>query len=67
MNPASLIALSLQLLPLVKTGLTEFVAWINSLRAAAIANGEWTPEQQEAYRTALLDADIQPWEQPDAE
>jgi hypothetical protein len=45
--------LALAILPLVETGVTNFVAWINAMRTAALQAGEWTPDQEAAYRAAL--------------
>jgi hypothetical protein len=50
---AAAIQLGLALLPLVETGVTEFIAWIASLRAAALQTGEWTDEQEAAFRASL--------------
>lgn len=63
---ASIIALALQLLPLVTTGVTQFIAWIDSLKAAAQQAGEWTAEQESAYRTALFAKTNDPAYQQDA-
>lgn len=54
MQLAAIIQLALALLPLVEEGVEEFIAWIKSLRDAAIQSGEWTPQQQEAFRAALF-------------
>jgi len=66
MGTAAAIQLALALLPMVQTGVTEFIAWINSLRAAAQQAGEWTPEQEAAYRAALLAKNNDPAYKPDA-
>jgi hypothetical protein len=41
-------------LPMIQTGVTEFIAWLNTLVAAAKQSGEWTPEEDAAYRAALF-------------
>lgn len=66
MQAAALIQLALALLPLVEEGVEQFIAWINSLRAAAMQRGEWTEEQQEAYRAALFAKTSDPAYKPDA-
>lgn len=53
MPAATLAELALALLPLVTTGVQEFIEWINSLRTAAKQADEWTDEQEAAYRRAL--------------
>jgi hypothetical protein len=62
---AVIFQVALALLPLVTTGVTEFIAWINSLKGAMQQAGEWTPEYQAAYRAALLAKGIDPAYQPD--
>jgi hypothetical protein len=54
------------LLPTVQTGVTEFIAWLNSLVGAAQQAGEWTPEQDAAYRAALFAKTQDPAYKPDA-
>ncbi len=54
MSTAAIIQLAIVLLPLVQTGVPEFIAWINSLKSAAQQAGEWTPEQEAAFRAAIL-------------
>ena len=66
MRIAVAMQLALALLPMVQTGVGEFIAWINSLRAAAQQAGEWTPEQESAYRAALLAKKNDPAYKPDA-
>ena len=65
MSTAAIIALALQLLPLIETGVPEFIAWINALRAAAQQSGEWTDVQEAAYRAALFAKTSDPAYQPD--
>jgi hypothetical protein len=48
------IQLMLALLPLIQVGIPELIAFINSLKAAAQQAGEWTAEQEAAYRAALF-------------
>jgi len=66
MEISAIIALALQLLPLVETGVPEFIAWINSLKSAAQQAGEWTAEQDAAYRAALFAKTADPAYAPDA-
>jgi len=63
---ASIIALALQILPLVTTAVPEFIAFINSLRSAAQQANEWTPDQEAAYRAALFAKSNDPAYKPDA-
>jgi hypothetical protein len=65
MNLASIIALALQLLPMVETGVTEFISWITSLRTAAQQTNEWTDAQELAYRAALFAKTNDPAYAPD--
>lgn len=65
MQAAAIIQLALALLPLVHTGITEFIAWITSLKAALQANDEWTPEQEAAFRAALFAKTNDPAYAPD--
>lgn len=53
MQAVALIQVFLALLPLVTTGVGELITFINALRGAAQQAGEWTPEQEDAYRRAL--------------
>ena len=61
-----MIALALQLLPLVQAGIPQFIAWIDSLKAAAQQAGEWTDAQEAAYRAALFAKTSNPAYAPDA-
>ena len=54
MTTAALIQLAIAILPLVETAVPEFIAFINSLRSAAQQSNQWTPDQEAAYRAALL-------------
>ncbi len=54
MSIPALIQLALSLLPIVTTEVGKFIAWIDSLIAAAKQSGEWTPDQEAAYRAALF-------------
>lgn len=65
MTTVALIQLGLALLPTVTTGVTQFVAWINTLRTAAAQSSEWTPELEANYRATLLRHDLTPEELPD--
>ncbi len=65
MSIVALIPLALQILPLVTTGVTEFIAWIDSLKASAQQSGEWTPQMESDYRAALFAKTSDPAYQPD--
>lgn len=54
MTAAALIPIAIAALPYVQTGVTELIAWIAALVAAAKQSGEWTPAQDAAYRAALF-------------
>lgn len=54
MDAASILQLALAILPLVQTGVTEFIKWLNTLRTAVQQTGEWTDEQETAFRAALF-------------
>ena len=60
----AIIALATQLLPLVTTGVPEFINWINTLRSAAQQAGEWTDAQEQAYKAALFAKTNDPAYQP---
>lgn len=66
MSTIAALEVGLLLLPKVTTGLTQFVAWVNSLRTALQQTGEWTAEYEAAWRAALLSHDLRPEEIPDA-
>lgn len=59
------IQLGLALLPLVQTGVEQFIAWLQRLRTAAQQSGEWTPEQDAAFEASLLERTSDPAYQPD--
>lgn len=67
MDTATAIQIALALLPLVQTGLTEFIAYIAALRSAAQQAGEWTDAQEAAFRASLFAATQDPAYQPDPE
>ena len=54
MELSAIVQLALAILPLVQNGVTEFVAWITSLRSVAMQSGEWTEEQESAFRAGLF-------------
>lgn len=54
MNAAAIVQLAIALLPLVQTGVSEFIQWISVLRGSLQQSGEWTPEIEAAYRAALF-------------
>lgn len=53
MTTLAVLQVALALLPLVQTGVGEFIIWINTLKVAVEQAGEWTEEQDKAYRAAL--------------
>lgn len=54
MTTAAALALGLQLLPLIKTGVGEFILWLNTLKTSLQQTNEWTPEQDAAFNAALF-------------
>lgn len=66
MDIAAIIQLAIALLPLVTTGVTEFIAWLGALKATAQQSGEWTSDQEAAYRAALFAKTGDPAYKPDA-
>lgn len=66
MTTAAILQLALALLPLVQTGVPQFIAWIDSLVATAKQAGEWTDEQDAAYRAALFAKTGDPAYKPDS-
>lgn len=65
MATAAAINLAIALLPLVNTGVQQFIGWIAALRSTAQQAGEWTPQQEDAYRVALLSKTGDPAYLPD--
>lgn len=53
-------------LPSLTTGITEAIAFINSIRSAAQQSGEWTADAETAYRNSLWATTQDPAYQPDA-
>ena len=56
----------ISLLPTMRAGASEFVAWVQSIRKTAQQSGEWTPELEAAFLEALAARLIDPAYQPDA-
>lgn len=54
MQAIAVLQIALALLPLVQVAVPQFISWINALKAAAEQEGEWTEEQERAYRSALF-------------
>ena len=54
MQAAALAQLAIVMLPLIETGVSQFIAWITELRTAVQQSGEWTAAQEAAFRAALL-------------
>lgn len=65
MQAAAILQLLLLLLPSVETGVTELIAWINSIRNSLKQSGEWTDAQEAAYRAALFAKTQDPAYAPD--
>lgn len=65
MPAAVILQIALAALPILNVGVTEFIAWLNTLKSAAQADGEWTPEQEQAFRAALFAKTADPAYQPD--
>lgn len=54
MDTLSALQLGLAILPLVNTGVEQFILWLSTLKAAAEQTGEWTDEREAAYRKTLF-------------
>lgn len=66
MSANAILQIALAALPLIQTGVPQFVAWLQSLRSAAKQAGEWTDAQEQQFRTALvLKAQSDPAYKPD--
>jgi hypothetical protein len=65
MGAAQLLQLALALLPTVTHGITEFIAWINSLKSTVQQAGEWTDAQEADFRAALFAKTNDPAYKPD--
>lgn len=63
---AGLVQIGIALLPLINTGVTEFITWLNSLKVAAQQTGEWTAEQDAAFTAAIQAKQNDPAYQSDA-
>ena len=66
MGTTAAIALAIQLLPLIQTGVVQFIAYIEALKSAAQQSGEWTPAMDASWRSALFAKTNDPKYQPDA-
>lgn len=65
MTAATLIPIIIAALPAITTGVTELIAWMGTLKAAAQQAGEWTDAQDTAYRAALFAKTTDPAYAPD--
>ena len=65
MTTIAAIKIALALLPEVKTGIVELIAFIAKLRSAARQTGDWTPEFEAQWRDGLLTHGLRPEEVPD--
>ena len=66
MQAAAILQVALALLPLIQTGVGEFIIWLNSLKTAVQQDAEWTPEQDLAFNAALYAKTGDPAYAPDA-
>lgn len=65
MSASAILTVALQLLPLVQTGVQEFITWLETLRTAAKQTGEWSADQDAAYSAAIAAKKNDPAWQPD--
>lgn len=65
MQAAALLKLGLAILPMVQTGITEFVVWLESLRATLQQSGEWTEEEDLAFEAEIYSHTNDPAYAPD--
>ena len=65
MTAIAIAQIVIQLLPGLETGVTEAIAFINSIRGAAQQSGDWTPAMEAAFEQALIDTGTAPAYQPD--
>lgn len=65
MQIAAILQIALALLPSIEVGVSEFIAWINSMRTSLQQSGEWTDAQEAAYRAALFAKTQDPAYAPD--
>jgi len=65
MGVTDIINLALALLPVVETEVPKFINWIEAMVSVAKTTGEWTPEQDAAFKTALFAKTKDPAYQPD--
>ena len=56
----------LALIPLVSSGAEHLMAFVTSIRTAAVQSGEWPAEAEAAYQARLLAKADAPQSQPDA-
>ncbi len=65
MTASAILQLALALLPLVQTGINEFIAFIAAIKAAMQQTGEWNDQQEADFRAALFAKTGDPAYQPD--
>lgn len=65
MSAIAIATIAIQLLPTVETGVTELIAFINSVRFAAQQANSWTPALESAYRASLFATTSDPAYQSD--
>ena len=54
MQVLAVLQVALAILPLVNTGVAEFIAWITVLKSAAEQTAEWNQAMEQQYRAALF-------------
>lgn len=54
MSPALILQVALASLPLIQVAVPQFIAWIEALRGAMLQSGEWTQDQESAFRASLM-------------
>lgn len=66
MTTIAALELALIMLPKITVGVTQFVAYIATLKSALQQSGEWTDAFEQQWRAALLSQGLRPEEIPDA-
>ena len=64
MGAAALLQIALGFLPMIQVGVEDFITWLETLRAAAKQDGEWTAEHDDAFVAAVLAKKNDPAYQP---
>lgn len=66
MSVAAILQIVIAILPYATQGVTELIAFIESLHTAAQQSAEWTPDMESAYVSALWAKTQDPKYAPDA-